>query len=95
MREDGRLTDYDAATGKYDVPAPERIHARLPACPGPGHVLGKRLICRRSPRSCAGRSPAGAAARGEDPIEQEGSPVQVPMTVELPAGRFTACVVRT
>ena len=30
-----------------------------------------------------------AAARGEDPLEQEGSPVHVPVTVEPPAGRCT------
>ncbi len=38
--------------------------------------------------------PGRAAARGEDPLKQEGSPVQVPATVEPPAGWFTACVVR-
>ena len=41
-------------------------------------------------RPLAGR----AAARGEDPLKQEGSPVHVPVTVEPPAGRFTARVVR-
>ena len=38
--------------------------------------------------------PGRAAARGEDPLKQEGSPMQVPATVEPPAGWFTACVVR-
>jgi hypothetical protein len=42
-------------------------------------------------RPLAGR----AAARGADPLEQEGSPVPVSVTVEPPAGRFTAWVVRT
>ena len=41
-------------------------------------------------RPLAGR----AAARGEDPLEQEGSPVRVTVTVEPLAGRFTARVVR-
>ena len=39
--------------------------------------------------------PGRAAARGADPLKQEGSPVQVPVTVEPPAAQFTACVVRT
>ena len=39
--------------------------------------------------------PGRAAARGADPLRQEGSPVQVPMTVQPPAGPFTVCVVRT
>jgi len=34
-------------------------------------------------------------ARGQDPLKQEGSPVPVPVTVQPPAGRFTAYVVRT
>ena len=32
----------------------------------------RRWPCRRSPRLCAGRSPAGAAARGEAPLKQGG-----------------------
>ena len=44
-------------------------------------------------RPLPGRCPAGAAARGEDPLTQEGSPVQVSVTVRPPAGRFTAWVV--
>jgi hypothetical protein len=96
MREDGGLTGYGMATAVDVVPALERSHARPPAalwaqsCLRPG-----ALSRRRSPRSCADRSPAGAAARGEDPLNQEGSPVQVPVTVQSPAGRFTGCVVRT
>ena len=39
--------------------------------------------------------PGRAAARGADPLRQEGSPVQVPMTVQPSAGRCTAWVVRT
>ena len=31
MSEDGGLTGYGMATAVYDVPAPERIHATLPA----------------------------------------------------------------
>jgi hypothetical protein len=32
---------------------------------------------------------------GDDPLKQEGSPVQVPMPMQPASGRFTACVVRT
>jgi hypothetical protein len=39
--------------------------------------------------------PGRAAARGEDPLTQEGSPVHVPVTVEPLAGRFGAWVVRS
>ena len=38
--------------------------------------------------------PGRAAARDEDPLEQEGSPVHVLVTVRPPAGRFTASVAR-
>jgi hypothetical protein len=43
------------------------------------------------------RRPLTDLRRGSrwDPLTREGSPVQVPATVEPPAGRFTACVVRT
>jgi hypothetical protein len=96
MREDGGLTGYGMATAVDVVPAPERSHARLPAalwarsCLRPGALIAPEItpIVRRP---LAG----GAAARGEDPLNQEGSPVQVPVTVQPPAGRFTACVVRT
>ena len=38
--------------------------------------------------------PGRAAARGADPLNQEGSPVHVSVTGRPPAGRFTAWVVR-
>ena len=96
MREDGGLTGYGMTPAVYDVPAVERIHARLPAvlwarsCLRPGTLIVPEItsIVRRP-------LPGRAAARGEDPHKQEGSPVQVPVTVEPPAGRFTAGVVRT
>ena len=96
MREDGWLTGSGMATAVDGVPAVERIHAALPAALWARSCLPARGAdrCRRSPRSCAGRSLAGAAARGADPLGRRGHPVQVPMTVEPPAGRFTACVVR-
>jgi len=34
------------------------------------------------------------SAKEADALKQEGSPVHVPITVEPPAGWFTACVVR-
>ena len=52
------------------------------------------LIVREIPSIARWLLPGRAAARGEDPLKQEGSPVQVPATVEPPAGWFTACVVR-
>jgi len=96
MREGGWLIGYGMVTALYDVPALERIHATLPAalwarsCLRPGALIAPEItsIVRRP---LTGR----AAARGEDPLKQEGSPVQVPVTVQPPAGRFTACVVRT
>ena len=96
MREDGWLTGYGMATAVYDVPALKRIHAALAA------VLWARLCLPARGADRAGdhldrapaAPPAAAAARGEDPLNQEGAPVQVPITVEPPAGRFTACVVR-
>ena len=36
-----------------------------------------------------------AAARGEDPLKQEGSPVPVQVTVQPPESRFTTRVVKT
>ena len=97
MREDGGLIGYGMATAVYGVPAVERLHAALPAALWARSCLLARGADRAGDHlgSCASRSPAGAAARGEDPLEQKGSPVQVPITVEPPAGRFTACVVRT
>ena len=93
MREDGGLTGCGMTPARYDVPAVERSHARRPAalCARPclpARAADHPLIVHRP---LAGR----AAARGEAPLKQEGSPVQVPMTVEPPAGRFTAWVVRT
>ena len=96
MCEDGGLIGYGRATAVDVVPALERGHARLPAalwarsCLRPGALIVPEitLIVRRP-------LPGRAAARGADPLRQEGSPVQVPMTVQPPAGRFTACVVRT
>ena len=38
--------------------------------------------------------PGRAAARGADPLTQEGAPVQVSVTMEPPAGWFSAWVVR-
>jgi hypothetical protein len=93
MREDGWLTGYGTATALYDVPALERSHATLP-----GRALGPVMSSARGADRAGDhldRAPAGAAARGEDPLRQKGSPVQVPMTVEPPAGQFTECVVRT
>jgi hypothetical protein len=96
MREDGGLIGYGMATAVDVVPALERGHARLPAalwarsCLRPGALIVPEItsILRRP-------LPGRAAARGEAPLKQEGSPVQVPMTVEPPAGWFTAWVVRT
>ena len=96
MREDGGLIGYGMATAVDVVPALERGHAKLPAalwarsCLRPGALSVPEItsILRRP-------LPGRAAARGEAPLKQEGSPVQVPMTVEPPAGRFTAGVVRT
>ena len=93
MREDGGLTGCGMAPARYDVPAVERSHATLPAalCARPclpARAADHPLIVHRP---LAGR----AAARGEAPLKQEGSPVQVPMTGEPPAGRFTAWAVRT
>ena len=32
---------------------------------------------------------------GDNPVKRQGAPVQVPVTVQPPTGRFTACAVRT
>jgi len=96
MCEDGGLIDYGMAPAVDVVPVVERSHARLTAvlwarsCLRPGALIVPEItsIARRP-------LPGRAAARGADPRRQEGSPVHVPMTVEPPAGRFTACVVRT
>ena len=96
MCEDGGLIGYGMATAVDVVPVVERGHARLPAalwarsCLRPGALIVPEitLIVRRP-------LPGRAAARGADPLKQEGSPVQVPVTVEPPAGRFTAWVART
>ena len=93
MREDGGLIGYGMATAVYGVPARERIHAALPAA-----LWAWSCRLARGADRAGGhldRAPTGAAARGEDPFGQEGSPVQVPITVESPAGRFTGCVVNT
>jgi hypothetical protein len=86
MREDGGLIGYGMATAVYGLPAVERIHAALPA------ALRACLPARGADRA---GDHLDRAARGEDPLKQEGAPVHVPATVEPPAGRFTACVVRT
>ena len=96
MREDGWLTGYGMATAMYVVPALERSHAMLPAalwarsCLRPGALIVPEITAILG-RPLPGRRPA---ARGEDPLKQEGSPVQVSVTVRPPAGRFTAWVVR-
>jgi hypothetical protein len=94
MHEHGWLIGYGMATALYDVPALERIHAtlvaalwaRIPAT-GAGRV-GDHFDRAPTPRRLAPRL-------GEDPLEQEGSPVQVPVTVQPRSGRPTTCVVRT
>jgi hypothetical protein len=95
MSEDGWLTGGGMATAVYNVPAVERIHAPLPAALWARSRLPAALIVLAITPIVRGRSPAGAVARGDDPLNQEGSPMQVPVTGEPPAGRFTACVART
>jgi hypothetical protein len=96
MREDGGLTGYGMATAVYDVPVVERIHARLPAVLGARSCLRPGALIVPEITSIVHRPlPGRAAARGADPLTQEGSPVHVPITVEPPAGRCTAWVVRT
>jgi len=96
MREDGGLTGYGTATARYDVPAPERSHATRPAALGarsglrPGALIVPEItsIVRRP---LTGRRRSSVRIR----LNRRGSPVQVPVTLEPPAGRFTAYVVRT
>jgi len=84
------------ATAVYDVPTVERIHATLPAVLCARSCLRpETLIVPEITSIVRWPLPGRAVARGEDPLKQEGSPVQVPVTVEPPAGRLTACVVRT
>jgi hypothetical protein len=95
MREDGGPTGYGMAPVRSGVPALERLHAALPAALWARSCRPARGADRAGYR--LDRAPAAhrrAAARGEDRLTQEGSPVQVSITVEPPAGRFTACVVR-
>jgi len=96
MREDGLLTGYGMAPALDVVPALERIHATLPAALWAWSCLPARALIVPEVTWIVRRPlPGGAAARGEDPHKQERSPVQVPMIVEPPAGRFTTCGVRT
>jgi hypothetical protein len=95
MREDGGLTGYGMAPAVYDVPVVERSHATLPAVLWARSCLRPEALIVPEITSVVRRPLTGAAARGADPLRQEGSPVPVPMTVERPAGRFTAWVVRT
>jgi hypothetical protein len=96
MREDGGLTGDGTATAVYDVPALERSHAARPAAlrarsrlrPGALAVPEITSIVRRP---LPGRRRSSVRIR----LNRRGSPVQVPVTVEPPAGRFTARVVRT
>ena len=67
-----------------------RQQAREGGTARPGRLAKEADMIVRRP--LPGRRPA---ARGEDPLKQEGSPVQVSVTVRPPAGRFTAWVVRT
>src|SRR5215472_18249648 len=89
-----RLLSYSLAVGADHAtcvtPAhPVRQQARERGTARPSRLAKEADMIVRRP--LAGR----AAARGDDPLEQEGSPVPVPVTVEPPAGRFTACVVST
>jgi hypothetical protein len=76
MREDGRLIGYGTATVLQAYLRWSASTRGYRPCRGPGHVFRAEalIVPERSPRSCAGRSPAGAAARGEDPLEQGGHP---------------------
>jgi hypothetical protein len=83
------------ATAVCDGPALERIHAALPAALRAGHVCQPGALVVPEITSIVRRPLTGRRrARGEDPLRQEGSPVQVPATVRRPAGRFTGRVVR-
>ena len=95
MRQDGWLTGYGMATAASGVPALERSHAAPPAALGARSCLSARGADRAGDH--LDRAPAAhrpAPQLGEDPLKQEGSPVQVPITVEPPAARFTGWVVR-
>ena len=88
-----RLLSHSLAVGADHAtcvtPAhPVRHHAREGGTARPSRLAKEADMIARRPL------PGRAAARGEDPLRQEGSPVQVPVTVEPPAGRFTAGVVR-
>jgi hypothetical protein len=96
MREDGWLIGYGTATARYDVTALERSHATRPAALGARSCLRPAalivpeitsIVCR----PLTGRRRSSVRIR----LSRRGSPVQVHVTVEPPAGRFTACVVRT
>jgi hypothetical protein len=63
------------------VPGPVMSSARGAGRAG-DHLDGAPTAHRLTPRL------------GEDPLMQEGSPVQVPVTVQPPTNRFIACVVR-
>jgi len=96
MCEDGGLIGYGMAPAVYVVPVggaqPREATGRAV-----GPVMSSARGADRAgdhPRSCAARCPAGAAARGADPLKQEESHVPVSVTVRPPAGRFGACVVR-
>ena len=97
MCEDGGLIDYGMAPAVDVVPVVERGHARLPA------VLWARSCLRRGapivPEITLDRAPPAARPAPRLAVRirlsRRGSPVHVPMTVEPPAGRFAACVVRT
>jgi hypothetical protein len=97
MREDGGLIGYGMATAVYGRPAVERIHAALPAALCAWSCLPARGADRAGDhldRAPAAHRPAPRLAV-RIRLSRRGAPVQVPITVEPPAGRFTACVVRT
>jgi hypothetical protein len=59
----------------YDVPALERIHATLAAARWAGHVCQPEVLIVPEITSIVRRPLTGrAAARGEDPLRQEGHP---------------------
>ncbi|HTT54958.1 MAG TPA: hypothetical protein VMH35_26515 [Streptosporangiaceae bacterium] len=96
MREDGGPTGDGTAPAVYGVPALERSHATLPAALWAWSCFRPEALIVPVITSIVRRPlPGRAAARGADPLTQEGAPVPVPATVEPPAGRFTAWVVRT
>ena len=97
MREDGGPTGYGMATAPCDVPAVERIHATLPAA-----FWARSCLLARGADRAGDRLGRAAAADRPAPrlavrirLGRRGSPVQVPITAEPPAGRCTACVVST